>query len=213
MNFEIPVEMFVRLAGVTMRMPVGLSEEETAPLKCVRLDRINGHVYAIGTNRKVAAIYYLGKDDGINGAVHVVVDPALIKQCEAEKPFNSVLSVTVIPALQMASLKTTFGYNYPGNGAFFPAKTPLDKWRTWAPDEIKASNGAMAWELEDMEALNRASPSGQIAFPALIDASMPVVLRDLKFDNWVGLFMPNRVDDAGRSYMVEAATLPEWWLA
>lgn len=213
MNFEIPAETFVRLAGVTRRIPVGLDETEIKYLRCVRLERVNGHVFAIASNRKVAAIYhFMDTVIGVDGVAHITIDPALIKQCETEKPFNSSLYITVIPELQMASVKTTLGYNYPGNGMIHFAETPLDNWRKWVPDEpITETNGAMSWNIEDMEALNRASPSGEIAFPEFIDASAPVILRDIKSPDWLGMFMPNRVDDNGRGYTVTPAELPTWF--
>lgn len=210
MNFEISVETFVRLAGVTKRIPDKVDENEAILLKCVRLERKDGELFALASNRRIAAIYYLGKSDGLDGAAHVVTDPAFVNQCETEKPFNSIIAVTVIPELQMASLKTTLGYNYPGNGAIFPVKTPLSDWRTWLPPIITETKGAMAWNLDDMQSLNSASPSGEIAFPEFIDVGKPVVLRDIKTDNWVGLFMANRSDENGRMYAIEPAKLPTW---
>lgn len=212
MNFEISCETYIRLCGVTNHLPDNVNEDERTLLPCVRLERKDGETYALASNRKIAAIYYLGKTAGIDGAVHLIKDAALIKQCETEKAFNSSLFVTVIPELQMASAKTTLGYNYAGNAAFFPTKTPLDKWREWAFREpITATKGAMSWTMADMLALNSASPSGIINFPEFIDAMKPVVLRDHKFPDWVGLFMGRRIDDAGKAYTVDAATLPEWF--
>lgn len=212
MNFEISCEIYVRLAGITRRMPDNVDDNERLLLRCVRLERKDGHNYAIASNRKIAAIYHLGESSEADGVAHLIVNVDLVRQCEMEKPFNSVLSVTVIPELQMASAKTMLGYNYPGNAAIFPAVTPLTDWRSWAPDKpVTATVGAMSWKMEHMEALNSASPSGEIAFPEFIDANKPVVLRDIKSPDWVGLFMPNRVDDAGNVYTVDPAELPKWF--
>jgi len=212
MNFNIQCEIFARLAGVSNRMPDNVTDEERGLLRCIRLERRAGHDYAIASNRKIAAIYHLGTSQEPDNVVHIIVDAALVKQCNDEKPFNSSLAINVIPELQMASAKSTLGYNYPGNAAMFPAKTPLDGWRSWVPDKpATASVGAMAWNVEDMVALNSASPSGSIAFPQFIDANKPVVVRDIHSPDWVGLFMPNRIDDAGKAYTVDPATLPDWW--
>lgn len=212
MNFNISCEIFARLAGVSNRMPDNVTSEERAVLRCVRLERKAGHDYAIASNRKIAAIYHLGTSQEPDNLVHVIVDAELVKQCNNEKPFNSSLAITVLPELQIASAKTTLGFNYPGNVAIFPAKTPLDGWRSWVPDKpVTSSVGAMAWNIDDMVALNSASPTGQIAFPQFIDANKPVVVRDISSPDWVGLFMPNRIDDAGKAYTVEPAVLPGWW--
>ncbi|QWY83127.1 hypothetical protein [Rhizobium phage RHph_X2_24] len=213
MNFEISCETFVRLAGVTRRMLDNVADDERAGLKCVRLEYKSGNAYAIATNRKVAAIYHLGTTANPDGVAHVICDDALIKQCETEKPFNSSLFVTALPELQIVSAKTTLGYNYPGNAGVFKYHPQLDRWNTWAnPEPVKQSVGAMSWVTEDLLALNAASPSGNLAFPEFIDANKPVTLRDIKFPNFVALFMPNRTDDAGNVYTVEPAELPEWWI-
>jgi hypothetical protein len=114
--------------------------------------------------------------------------------------------------LNIISLKTTLGFSMASNVGFFSEATPLQKWRTWVETQpITKTKGAMAWTTWDMEALNAAAPSGKIAFPEFIDANKPVILRDLDFDNWLGVFMPNRLDKNDRAYTVEPATLPSWW--
>ncbi|AHJ10738.1 hypothetical protein P106B_55 [Rhizobium phage vB_RglS_P106B] len=211
MNFEIPVETYIRLCGVSNYIRDDIPEDERQLLRCVRLEHKKGHSYALASNRKIAAIYYLGTTTEIDGSAHLSVDNNLLKQCETEKAFNSKLHIIALPELGVISLKTTMGFQVPQAG-FFSLTTPLQSWQTWAPDEpVKASKGAMAWHMTDMQALNAASPSGRIAFPDLIDANKPVVLRDQHFPDWCGLFMGNLVNDKGQAYTVEAAELPKWW--
>ena len=212
MNFEIPVETYIRLAQVSnfIRKEF-VSDEERALLKCVRLENSNGKAYAIASNRKIGAIYYLGAATE-NGAVHINVDDALLQQCEKEKMFNSKIHVVAIPDLGMVSIKTTLGFSMAGNIGFFSSATPLQRWREWVPPEpVKKTKGAMHWVTHDIEALNAASPSGRINFPEFVDATQPVILRDDKFENWLGVFMPNCIDEKGKVYAVEPATLPTWW--
>lgn len=211
MNFELSAEIYVRLANVTRRMPENVPDEETPLLRTVRLERTNGHEYALSSNRKIMAIYYMGKTNQPDGVAHVIVNNAIIEQCEKEKAYGSKLNITAIPEIQTASLKTTLGYIYPGNAAIFPVKSPLDRWKLLLKDDVKEPRGAMSWHLDDMIVLNASSPSGIVRFPDIIDATMPVVLRDLKDDNWMALFMSSRVDDDGNSYTVEPAKLPAWF--
>lgn len=214
MNFEIPAETYIRLARVTDYIRTEhFSEEERTLLRCVRLENVNGRAFAIASNRKIAAIYHLGAATE-EGVVHLNIDAALLKQCEKEKAFNSNIYVTAIPELNMIGLKTTLGFSAASNVGFFSSSTPLQKWREWVPSQpATQTKGAMHWHMTDMEALNASSPSGRIAFPEFIDANEPVILRDKQFDNWIGLFMPNLVDEKGKAYLVEPATLPEWWPA
>jgi hypothetical protein len=211
MNFEIPVETYIRLSGVTNYIRESISDEERALIRCVRLEHKKGKTYAIASNRKVAAIYFLGATTEPDGATHLNIDEKLLTQCATEKPFGSKLFVIAMPELNIVSLKTTLGYQSATAG-FFSAETPLAKWETWVADEQPTkSSGAMHWYMENFLALNAASPSGNIAFPEFIDAEKPVILRDTKHQDWVGLFMANCVDDKGKTYTVEPATLPAWW--
>lgn len=212
MNFEIPVETYIRLSGVTNYIRESISDEERALIRCVRLEHKQGKTFAIASNRKVAAIYFLGDTTEADGAAHLNIDVKLLAQCETEKAFNSKLSVIALPELGIVSLKSTLGYSVATAG-FFAAETPLAKWQTWVADEQpKASKGAMGWHMDDMCALNAASPSGFINFPEFIDAEKPVLLRDNDFPNFIAMFMANRLTDKGTVYTPEPATLPGWWL-
>lgn len=212
MNFEIPAELYVRFSGVVKLMPINVSEDERLTLKCVRYERRAGHVYAIASNRKIAAIQYLGLTNEPDGVAHIIVDDALVKQCKSEIPHNSTLQIVCIPELQAGSAKTKFGYAFPGNACVFPAFTQLDKWSTWVPNKpLQASKKGMLWTLDLMEALNAASPSGRIIFPDVIDVSQPIMVRDKDDENWFGLFMGNCQKDTGEIYECEPTTLATWW--
>jgi len=216
MNFEISAETFVRLACVPRLIPKrvldAIPDEDLKAIKCVRLEYRNGHYYAISTNKKTATIYYLGTTTNANAVVHVVVDDKLVKQCETEKPFNSVLSIISIPELQMTSIKTTLGYAFPGNAAIYPKRTPMDDWPNWVPKQpATASVGAMQWALDTLIALNKSSPSGKMIFPEFINAMEPVMIRDSEDANWLGVFMVNVIDERDMVKMVDGATLPDWW--
>lgn len=213
MNFQIPCETFLRLANVPQYFAAKWAQEEVTALRCVRIEAKNGSLYAIASNGKIAAIVSLGATDQPDGAIHLTLEPSVMTQCEMEKAFNSNIHVVGVRELAIVSAKTTMGFNCPASfGYFMNAATHLENWRNWpSSEEIKRTKGAMSWTLQDMISLNASSPSGRINFPEFIDANKPVVLRDNEFDNWVGIFMPNRVDDNGKVYTVEPSALPEWW--
>lgn len=212
MNFAIPVETYIRLAGVTDHFNQEIGAHEQQHLRCVRMERNKSHTFAIASNKKIGAVYYFGKTEGVDGAMHLVIDEKLRKQCETEKPFNSSINIIGIPAIGIATGKTTFGYEHPGNIATFPAETPLADWRVWARHEqIAASSGAMHWYLPDMQALNAASPSGHVIFPEFIDTNKPVLLRDEMDANWCGFFMSNILNEKFEVIQAEPAELPKWW--
>ena len=218
MNFEISAEIFMRLAKLASIIPQRVMEipsEDAESIKCVRLEYRGGNYYAIATNRRVAAVYYLGTTTEADAVTHITIDPALIAQCAQEKQFNSTLQIVSIPELQIVSLKTLFGWNYPGNaGVFPPPQGRLNEWMIWVPKtEAKASVGAMCWSAENVKTLVEASPSGRVSFPEFIDAMQPVMMRDIIDPNWLGVFMSNVVDEeTEQAKTIEPAQLPAWWV-
>lgn len=64
----------------------------------------------------------------------------------------------------------------------------------------------MFWDTYQVLKLFESSPSGQITFPAVINSSKPVLLRDVTDSDWLGVFIPTAKDDK----KAKAAELPEW---
>jgi hypothetical protein len=209
MDFTISCEIFARLANVVKDIP---ATETRAHLKSVYVEHKNGNAFAVVSNSKFAAIEHLGKVEGGDGSIHIAADAALIQQCQTEAPFNSVLAVGYNDMLKFATAKTTLGYCYPGNAAITADGSPLVEWRKWAPEKpVKATKGAMFWNTENIIAIGKSSPSGRVLFPEFIDATKPVVIRDVTDDNWLGIFMPNRAVEGETITYSEGAKLPEWF--
>lgn len=209
MDFIIPCETFARLANLVKDFG---ANEPRQYLKSVYIEHIDGNAFAVATNSKIAAIEFLGKVAFGNGSVNVVADPALIQQCKTEAPFNSALTVSVNEVLKFATAKTALGYSYPGNAALITERTEFHDWRNWTPDKpVAKSKGAMFWNTENIALLGSSSPSGRLLFPEFIDATKPVVIRDITDENWFGLFMPNRLADGEVITYMEGAKLPEWF--
>ncbi|RUW55632.1 hypothetical protein EOA32_01025 [Mesorhizobium sp. M1A.F.Ca.ET.072.01.1.1] len=209
MEFAISCEIFARLANVVKDIPA----TETRPhLKSVYIEHKDGEAFAVASNSRFAAIEYLGKVDFGNGSVHIAADPVLIQQCRTEAPFNSVLSVSFNEVLQFGAAKTTLGYCYPGNVAVVANGSPFVQWRTWTPDKpVTKTKGAMFWNTENIANIGASSPSGRLLFPEFIDATKPVVVRDIMDENWFGLFMPNRTVEGEIITYSDGAKLPEWF--
>lgn len=212
MNFLIPTEIFVKLTGILYRWPINVQEIEKKYLNSIFLEHKDGLTFAVATNRKIAGVYFLGNTKEADGFVNITVDKPLVEQAKTEIPFHSNLNIVAISDLNVVSIKTDFGYNYPGNGGFFAKDSPQINWRTWLPKTIaKQSKGAMGWLLTDIEALTRSSPSGDVAFPEFIDANEPVIMRDNHDDNWMGMFMSNHRDETtGKVSTITPASIPTW---
>lgn len=209
MKFIIKCETFARLATVPAFIEPNTPEEIKAQLSCVRIENIQGNIYAIATNQKIAVVEHIGMTTEPDGVAHVVIDNKLVEQCRNETPYDSSLEIITVPEIALASAKTLFGYSYTGNACIFPDQPILDTWRTWAArDAAKKSKGAMYWNVDHIASLVASCPSGKVVFPEFIDVDKPVILRDIKSDRWIGLFVgkPAPLDP-----LVEPATLPPWW--
>lgn len=210
MNVQISCELYARLSAIPLLLN---PTDDRKYLKSLYIERRNGKLYAVATNVKIAAIEHLGQSEGPDECTAIVIDPVLIAQCQKEISFNSSLSIVANPLLHFTSIKTTFGYNHPGNAMVqLPeVKNELAGWRNWFPDSIpKKSNGAMFWTAALVHALATASPTGGLRFPEHIDKTCPVVVRDQESANWVGLFIPRPISDSEDPVAVEPASIPDW---
>jgi len=206
MNFTIKCQTFARLASICQFFEPSTRVDVREKINTVRLENKDGKCFAIATNEKIAVIEFLHNTDQEDGYAHLVLDPALIKQCEVEMLYDSNLHITVVEQIAVASAKTDLGYAHPGNCCYWFDDSPLNQWRNWLPTVKPAeSTGAMYWDTHQVETLVKASPSGQITFPEFINSADPVIIRDTRSPDWVGLFIPNNSDT-----LIKPAELPEW---
>lgn len=211
MRFTLPCETYVRLTNA-----LNMQKDETRPINCIRLDYVAGDYYAVATNAIIIAVQYLGKTDEQDGGICLINDQLLKAQCQQEIPFDGEISVDVIDneMIQFAAIKTSFGYNHPGNGAIFPPSEGWGEpwhangWKKIFPDDVATkSKGFIFMDTEHVANLGRCAPSGRIVFPEKIDSSKPVVVRDAVDPDWLGAFLPR---EANKISSLVAATLPDW---
>ncbi len=202
MQFNIPCEIYSKFARLAMT-------GNDTDWHVVRIERFKGRQIAIASNRTHAAIYNLGETDQPDGFVNVIANAELIAACEKEIDLKSDLEITPIPALKIASARTTFGFSYAGNAVAFDDKTKLEIWRTFL-DPPKKSRGAMFLKFTTIKNLILTSPSGSVAFPEFIDPAKPVVLRDAVDDNWLGILRVTRQLHDGTVSEIEPAKIPAW---
>lgn len=206
MEFSIPCATFARLARIGASSPINPDGSKPHYFS-LYYEVKNGHAVVIGTNIKVAAVEYIGKDIGPDCAINICVDDALIAQCDIEKSFGSNINFVYNDMLKYLSVKTNLGYVYPGNALIQVQKeNAFHKWRLWFPDKMPTANkGNMFVQLDRLQVLTSAAPSGSVVFPDFIDTDIPVVLRDQANPNWLGLFMP-----IGEKGAVSQPALPSW---
>lgn len=202
MNVEIPCELYSRM----IEIPKLLDDAETRRyLRSLYIERKNKRVYVVVTNVKLAAIQHLGIIDGPDEAIAICIDDQLMEVCDKETPFNGKLSIVSNPVLGYTAIKSTFGFQFPGNAHIaLPDNNAFKDWRTWLPDQLpNASHGAMYWNAFAVEALATASTSGGICFPEFIDTSKPILINDDNDPNWIGIFF-NKIGNQ------PPAILPDW---
>lgn len=140
---------------------------------------------------------------------HIVLDAALIAQCEVEAKFNGRMTIVVNDMLKIATIKTSLGYQAVGNMLYTgEIDEAWSKWKTLVlqcRQPAEKVNGPMFWALEGINRLAASSPSGLIVFEEIIDINRPTLIRDVKDYHWIGVFHPTSMQDH-----YSAATLPSW---
>ncbi len=204
MDFVIPCDAYARLAEVP-----GLNDpnDTRKHFNSIYLERRNNIVVAVATNIKIAAIEKIGEQDGPDECIAIAIDDKLRIQCETEKPFDGMITITHNPMLAFTVIKTTLGFSTTKNmNVALPEDHEFADWRNWFPDAVPAlSSGNMSWDGEAIATLSNASVTGQLIFPTFIDCSKPVVIRDATHDDWFGLFNPSHGDDD-----VVYKEMPDW---
>jgi hypothetical protein len=94
-------------------------------------------------------------------------------------------------------------------GMWYDSPSDFDRWRERAElarAPATVPNGAMYWDMDEVNAIGRASPSGGIVFEAIPDLSRPVIIRDYADPNWFAMFHP-----FNETAHVKSASLPDWF--
>jgi hypothetical protein len=201
-DYVIPCETLTRLMSV--------ATDKYGPwFDSVRID--NG--LAVASNSKFVVCERL-LVDVVPGVIHIRNDAALMAQCAQEAPWNSNLTITVLPEFGLASAKTTLGYLHTANPVIFDAeRSKFDGWRQ-VFDRVREpapeASGAMYWNTDTIVMLSRASPSGAVVFEERIDANRGALLRDSIDPNWCAILASY---PEGEDALVTPATLPAWLTA
>lgn len=182
-DYTISCDAFVRLANMAAKP----GDDIDPAFKTIRID--NGQ--AVASNRRCMSIENIG---GASGIIHIVIDPALLAQCETERAFGSKLLIVVNEPLKFVTAKTSLGYSAVGNIGHFPdGYSDFDRWRQIVKQvetPAQQPSGGMFWDVHLMAALAASSPSGQIVFEPVIDCRRPALIRDIHSYDWLGVFNP-----------------------
>lgn len=204
MPLTLPCETYVRLA----RLAQVVGSKQYSWLRSVALQRKNRRLFALATNAYFCAVEYLGEQPGEpDDFILIKIDPVLLAQCELEKPFGSLITLTKNDILNYVEFRTTFGFVYDGNAGVFPLEAvPLKDWQDWVKPFPKVATGGVFANVDQLSALVSTSPSGKVLFPRAIDVNEPIAIADAIASNWLGFFVP--WDSDGRKY--DFADFPEW---
>lgn len=204
MNITLPCELYSRMSEIPLMLDPA---DKRKYLKSIFIERLNGNLFVVVTNVKIAAVEFIGRNEGPDEFIAIIIDPILIIHCDKETPFDGNLSIYHDANTKHTTIQTTFGYAHPGNANIpIPESNNLEGWRDWFPDEIPTKSfGGMHWNKTSVGVLCTASISGDIIFPEFIDIRQPVVIRDVQSENWVGLFMGSMKDATN-----VPATIPGW---
>lgn len=196
MQFILPAETFVRLSKAAAR-----PTDDVRPwLACVRLEHRDGKSYAIASTSWVLAVEYLGDTSEPDGFVNVPLDDTLMA-CLAmhhdDVVFEWFEAFGVLTCPTFGALALT---------AMEDREPMFTRWFEIFPSTLpKADKGFLFIQAEYFQRLTDSSPSGCLAFPAVVDSSRVVIVRDVHDDNWCGVFLA-----ADKQKRASPATKPEW---
>lgn len=168
----------------------------------IRIEIKDHKAFMIASNEIIACVKYFGDSFGANEIVYIKVDATFKERMEFESKLLTPVTLETVPEFGLATLKTDKDIS---ESLVYLDETFYDDWRSWFV-ESSENKGFMFWDTYQVLKLFESSPSGQITFPAVINSSKPVLLRDVTDSDWLGVFIPTAKDDK----KAKAAELPEW---
>lgn len=203
MKFTIPCATYVRIRNASF-LPGDREPAVNRPyLKSVRIEHVNGRKFIVASNAYIFVAEYLGETAEANGHVNITNNDILADACNRESEYTSNLIVDIGGGWGIAT--TTLGYGYPMN-AVVDGNWP--DWRQIIPTEVVARkyHGAACFNERDTLRLIKSAPSGEIVLPKIVDGGIPVIVRDLEYPNWLGMFLTGR----WRGQAVPPSEIPDW---
>lgn len=202
-ELAIPCETFVRLVHVATRPGEGVKDQEWR--HSMRFEIHNGTLVALTTCGNLIAIEKLADiPDAAEFVTGITVASDFVEFVSRGVVNDDVLLITVAPGWTVARLAS--GPMYPNN-ADWP-HTDWPAWRDLLPaDQPKKAMGVMAFQGEHIARMAKSAPSGTFTCPRYVDPAHPVVVRDTRDPNWVGIF---KVNKPGGEFSHEPATIPDW---
>jgi len=198
-QFAISCELYLRLAGMALQP----DENNRQVLRCVRIEHRAGVALAVASNAFALAGEYMGAlaEGEPDGAVNIVIDPAL--QALATQSLDGDLIINQAPGWTV--ITTSDGVMFPGNGEL-PGDYP--DWRALVPGDLPTkNNGCFCFSGALLSRLCKTAPCGVIRCARNIDMSQPTIVRDIKDENWFGIFF---VSDGGKEQSFKPATIPDF---
>lgn len=200
MIFKITCETFLRLSNAAL--PLG-QVDERGNFYTVGIQNANGQSIGIATTGKIMAVEWLKITDQPDGIISIPLNDDLLKQCEIEAVYNSVL--TIENGVITSSLGWSQTFTVTSDIHHY-----LNEWKNILRDcttDNKLLMAGMFMNTEHLSALGRSSPTGRIVFPEKIYSKRPVMVVDATDKNWFGFFIGTTDDGAPVN---TSPFIPEW---
>lgn len=196
MKITIPTDTFYRLS----KAAVSYGAEIRPHLACVRLEIKDGAIYAVASTSWIMAIEHVGITDQPDEHINIATSPMVMRAIEAAEDVT-------FESWPSAGIATMSLYNATiGAVETMPDIEPMfTRWFDFVAKASTKDKGFIYIEADKFRALIDSSPSGHIVFPAFIDNSRVIYLRDRYDENWLGLFLSGDKDKEA-----QPATIPEW---
>ena len=168
----------------------------------IRIEIKNHKAFMIASNEVVACVKYFGDSFDTNEIVYIKIDEKFRERIEFDSRLLTPVVLETMPEFALATLKTDKDIS---ESLIYLDESFYDNWRSWFT-ESSENKGFMFWDIYQVIKLFECSPSGQITFPAVINSSKPVLLKDVTDSDWAWVFIPAAKDEK----KIKPAELPEW---
>lgn len=200
----IPCETFYRLSHVATRPDE--SDHDQPWRRSIRFELRKGVLLAVATCGNIVAVEKLADLPDIEDMTTcITVAPDFVDFVARGVSSDDVLLFTVAPGWTVARLASGPMYM---NNADWPHADAWGAWRELIPADLpKKAMGVMAFSGEAIARMAKSCPSGTFTCPKYVDPAQPVVVRDTRDPNWMGIF---KVNKPGGEFSHEPAVIPDW---
>lgn len=175
--------------------------------RIIQFEIRNNNIFVIACNKACAVVKHLAETNEGDSFFLLKCTDNLLNYLKENKTSDEMITIETIPEFACGSISCK---DFSDSESFLWLNDSFYKnWLDWfepVKTQLESSKGSMFFNLYQIQTLFEASTSGEIVFPEFIDATKPVLVRDINDSNWFGFFIPS----PEYRKILKQKELPEW---